>query len=95
MSRDKNRAERRLDKKLEDYSKVTGGILAGTGAALKGFDLLAKKKWVDKNLSEQGKKEALNGMVKNSGKVGTRLLVVGAPLLGYSAYKHYKNKKKK
>ncbi len=83
----------KIDKELADKSAVIGGglLVTGTGSYLvgkKALKELAKSGVVAGKGYENAKK--MGEMGKKYGKVTAG---AGAATLGYSAYKHYKNKK--
>ena len=87
----KEEDKRKLDKELEDKSKLLTGALGTTGAALYGVSKYndIKNPELSKNLETKGGKYILAG--KRWGKA----LAGAATVTGtYAAYKHYKNKKK-
>lgn len=91
------------DDKLEEKKSLNrrglkiGSIATGTGAALIGISKYSGKEF--KKLSKEEMEKAIRGgvdkSIKSTSRIGKGLVAIGAPLLGYSIYKHYKYKNKK
>ena len=79
------------EKELVKRGMAAGGIL--TGAGLAGLGLASHANSINKKLASEGRVLIPEGVIKNGKLVGAASLIVGTPVLGYTVYKHYKNKK--
>ena len=85
----KEEDKKKLDKELEDKSKLLTGVLGTTGAALYGASKFNEIKHPELLKHPEKAKRILAG--KKWGKALTGAAVATG---SYAAYKHYKNKKK-